>query len=162
MKYRRIYLAYGSNINLEQMARRCPTAKVLESKMLQGHELEFRGVATIVPKKGAEVPVLIWEIGERDEINLDRYEGFPSFYRKEIFEMEVGGKMRECMAYVMNRGEIDPPSQQYYRTILNGYRANGMDERYLERALMQSLTEQEERIRQEQLDEEEDFVMGLE
>ena len=76
--------------------------------------------------------------------------------------MEVGGKMRKCMAYVMNRGEIDPPSQQYYRTILNGYRANGMDERYLERALMQSLTEQEERIRQEQLDEEEDFVMGLE
>ena len=93
MKYRRIYLAYGSNINLEQMARRCPTAKVLESKMLQGHELEFRGVATIVPKKGAEVPVLIWEIGERDEIALDRYEGFPSLYRKEIFEMKVGGNM---------------------------------------------------------------------
>ncbi len=162
MKYRRIYLAYGSNINLEQMARRCPTAKVLESKMLQGHELEFRGVATIVPKKGAEVPVLIWEIGERDEIALDRYEGFPSLYRKEIFEMEVDGKVRECMAYVMNRGEIAPPSQQYYRTILNGYRANGMDEHYLERALMQSMTEQEERIRQEELDEEEDFVMGLE
>jgi hypothetical protein len=66
------------------------------------------------------------------------------------------------MAYVMNRGEIAPPSQQYYRTILNGYRANGMDEHYLERALMQSMTEQEERIRQEELDEEEDFVMGLE
>ena len=46
--------------------------------------------------------------------------------------------------------------------IQNGYRANGMDERYLERALMQSMTEQEERIRQEELDEEEDFVMGLE
>jgi len=37
-----------------------------------------------------------------------------------------------------------------------------MDERYLERALTQALTEQEERIRQEELDEEEDFVMGLE
>ena len=162
MKYKRIYLAYGSNINLEQMARRCPTAKVLESKMLRGHELEFRGVATIVPKKGAEIPVLIWEIGERDEIALDRYEGFPSLYRKEIFEMEVDGKVRECMAYVMNRGEIAPPSQQYYRTIQNGYRVNGMDERYLERALTQAMTEQEERIRQEELDEEEDFVMGLE
>jgi len=146
MKYKRIYLAYGSNINLEQMARRCPTAKVLESKMLQGHELEFRGVATIVPKKGAEVPVLIWEIDERDEIVLDRYEGFPGFYRKEIFEMEVNGKMRESMAYVMNRGVIAPSSQQYYQTIQNGYRANGMDEHYLERALMQSMTEQEERI----------------
>ena len=106
--------------------------------------------------------MLIWEIGERDEIALDRYEGFPSLYRKEIFEMEVDGKVRECMAYVMNRGEIAPPSQQYYRTIQNGYRVNGMDERYLERALTQALTEQEERIRQEELDEEEDFVMGLE
>ena len=91
-----------------------------------------------------------------------RYEGFPSLYRKEIFEMEIGGKVRECIAYVMNRGEIAPPSQQYYQTILNGYRANGLEEHYLERALLQSMTEQEERIRQEELDEEEDFVMGLE
>lgn len=40
--------------------------------------------------------------------------------------------------------------------------ASPMDERYLERALMQSMTEQEGRIRQEEMDEEEDFVMGLE
>ena len=93
---------------------------------------------------------------------MDRYEGFPSLYRKEIFEMEIGGKIRECMAYVMKRGAIAPPSQQYYQTILNGYRTNSMDERYLERALTQAMTEQEERIRQEELDEEEDFVMGLE
>lgn len=26
------YIAYGSNLNLEQMARRCPTAKVVDRK----------------------------------------------------------------------------------------------------------------------------------
>lgn len=53
--------------------------------MIPDYELEFRGVATIVPKKGAEVPVLMWEIDQQDELNLNSYEGFPRLYRKEIF-----------------------------------------------------------------------------
>ena len=46
-----LYAAYGSNINLEQMAYRCPNSKVAGTAMLKGYELEFRGVATIVPKE---------------------------------------------------------------------------------------------------------------
>lgn len=75
MKYKRLYLAYGSNINLEQMKYRCPHSKIVDTAMLQDYELEFRNVATIVPKKGAQVPVLMWEIDQRDELSLDRYEG---------------------------------------------------------------------------------------
>ena len=86
MEYKRLYIAYGSNINLEQMAHRCPNSKVVSKEMMQGYELEFRGVATIVPKEKSEVPVLIWEIDGRDEHSLDRYEGFPNLYRKELFE----------------------------------------------------------------------------
>ena len=48
---------------------------------------------------------------------------------------ELNGKSYEGMAYLMNRGEIAPPSQQYYNTILQGYRENGLDESYLEKAL---------------------------
>lgn len=55
MEYRRLYIAYGSNINLEQMANRCPNSKVIGKEILKGYELEFRGVATIVPKENAEV-----------------------------------------------------------------------------------------------------------
>ena len=47
MEYKRLYIAYGSNINLEQMAHRCPNSKVVSTEMMQGYELEFRGVATI-------------------------------------------------------------------------------------------------------------------
>ena len=50
MEYKRLYIAYGSNINLEQMANRCPNSKVVGKEMLKGYELEFRGVATIVPQ----------------------------------------------------------------------------------------------------------------
>ena len=75
MKNKQLYIAYDSNINLEQMAFRCPHSKVVGTSEIKDYELEFRGVATIVPNKGATVPVLIWELDERDLPILNRYEG---------------------------------------------------------------------------------------
>ena len=40
---RRYYLAYGSNLNVPQMRRRCPTATILGTAKLRGWELLFRG-----------------------------------------------------------------------------------------------------------------------
>ena len=53
MKY---YIAYGSNLNTEQMRWRCPTARKLTVGEIKDYRLEFRGkkesaVATIVPRK---------------------------------------------------------------------------------------------------------------
>ena len=94
MEKRKKYIAYGSNLNLEQMARRCPTAKVIGAGEIRDHELLFRGypksaVATVEPKKGAGVPVLIWEIGPEDERNLDIYEGYPRLYGKVNLEVQT-------------------------------------------------------------------------
>ena len=75
MSKKQLYIAYGSNINLEQMAYRCPHSKVVGTSEIEGYELEFRGVATIVPKENASVPVLIWELNDRDLPILNRYEG---------------------------------------------------------------------------------------
>ncbi len=49
----KLYFAYGSNINLDQMAQRCPEAEVVGPVTLPDHELLFRysGVATIRPKR---------------------------------------------------------------------------------------------------------------
>ena len=76
MEKRKKYIAYGSNLNLEQMARRCPTAKVIGAGEIRDHELLFRGyresaVATVEPKKGASVPVLIWEIGPLPDTDMN-------------------------------------------------------------------------------------------
>ncbi len=46
----RLYIAYGSNLNLPQMGRRCPTAKVVGTSEIKNYELLFRGVATVEPK----------------------------------------------------------------------------------------------------------------
>ena len=85
----KLYFAYGSNMNLNQMAFRCPDAEVVESVRLEGYRLAFRtngggnGVATILPKEGSYVDGVLWRISERDEQHLDHYEGFPFLYGKE-------------------------------------------------------------------------------
>ena len=138
MQKKQLYIAYGSNINLEQMAYRCPHSSVVGNSEIKDYELEFRGVATIVPKENASVPVLIWELDERDLPILNRYEGWPRLYRQEQMSFELNGKSCEGMAYLMNYGKIAPPSQQYYNTILQGYRENGLDESFLQKALENS------------------------
>ena len=153
MEYKRLYIAYGSNNNLEQMAYRCPNSKIVSKEMLKGYELEFRGVATIVPNDKSEVPILIWEIDGRDEHSLDRYEGFPNLYRKELFEIEVDGEKKECMAYLMNKGQISPPTSYYYNVINQGYEANSMDTSYLRAALEKSVYGQHFDEFQEELEE---------
>ena len=83
----KLYFAYGSNMNLNQMAFRCPDAEVVESVRLEGYRLAFRtngggnGVATILPEEGSYVDGVLWRISERDEQHLDHYEGFPFLYR---------------------------------------------------------------------------------
>ena len=133
MEKRKKYIAYGSNLNLEQMARRCPTAKVIGAGEIRDHELLFRGcpksaVATVEPKKGAGVPVLIWEIGPEDERNLDIYEGYPRLYGKVNLEVQTEEGSESIMAYTMNEGhEIGMPSVPYLETITTGYLEAGFD-----------------------------------
>ena len=83
----KLYIAYGSNLNLAQMAARCPSASIYAAGLLNNWELIYRGTqtnshATIRRKKGSFVPVLVWEIQPRDEARLDIYEGYPRYYFK--------------------------------------------------------------------------------
>ena len=137
----RLYFAYGSNINLDQMAVRCPAAQVVGPVVLDGYELLFRGgrmgaVATVEPKEGSSVPVLLWKIREQDEAALDRYEGYPGFYGKQMMEVDLNGKKVSAMVYVMTPGyEFGVPSDRYADTILKGYEEAGFDLQILEDAI---------------------------
>lgn len=130
----RLYIAYGSNLNLEQMAYRCPTAEVVGTAVLRDWRLWFRGgsggaVATVEREKGWKVPVLIWKIQPQDEQALDRYEGFPFLYRKETLRLTVNGKRVRAMVYIMNeKGRpYGTPSAGYLDTIRKGYESAGFD-----------------------------------
>lgn len=146
MSKERIYLAYGSNLNLSQMEQRCPTAKKLGTTELTGFDLKFRGgyksaVATVEPGNGS-VPALLWSISPKDEAALDRYEGWPRLYRKESVNVKLNGKAVNAMVYVMNEGhELGSPSVSYFSTILEGYRTAGFDPYFLADAVMRSQPE---------------------
>ena len=138
----RRYIAYGSNLNRAQMALRCPDAKVVGTGEIKEYELLFRGK----PKKGESVPVLIWEISPRDEFNLDRYEGYPRLYGKEMLEVEMDGKREKMMAYTMTEGHaMGVPSEHYLATIRTGYQEAGFDED----VLMAGVEKSRERMKQE-------------
>ncbi|MCL6558306.1 MAG: gamma-glutamylcyclotransferase [Firmicutes bacterium] len=144
-----IYLAYGSNLNLKQMACRCPTAQVLGSARLTGYRLLFRGgnggaVATIEKQKGGSVPVLLWRITPYDEEALDRYEGYPHLYRKETVKVRFKGQWVPAMAYIMNEGRpLGTPSRYYYEVIRQGYMDAGFDISVLNKAVHASVSQAE-------------------
>lgn len=144
---RRLYLAYGSNMNLEQMARRCPTAKVVGHTMLENWRLIFNGVASVERSKGGSVPVVVWDIKPSDEAALDVYEGWPRLYRKEMRRIELDGKRINAMIYIMNNvRHHSQPHESYYNTIREGYISAGFDTKILEMAAEQSGRKSETRM----------------
>lgn len=146
---RKLYIAYGSNMDTRQMALRCPTAKLVGTSEVEGYRLLFRGsktgaYATIEKAEGYKVPVLIWEIGEADEAKLDRYEGFPSFYYKKDLTVSVDGKRRKAMAYIMDeRRPLGEPSYGYYEVIEDAYTKFHFDMDILEEALEYTIAKEE-------------------
>ena len=137
MKY---YLAYGSNLNINQMLRRCPDAVKIGASVIEDYKLVFRrGILNIEPADGMCVPVGVWAVSESDEESLDVYEGFPRWYVKQFFRLVVNGKTVRAMAYVMTPGHpVSPPSRQYYRICAEGYTDFDFDMEPLRTALEKS------------------------
>lgn len=150
----KLYIAYGSNLNLEQMKYRCPTAKFVGTGVLENYELQLKGSlhnahATIAPKSGAAVPVGVWEIQSADELRLDRYEGYPSYYFKQELDIRMGDRTIRGMAYIMDqRMEFGNPSQRYYDTLFQGYLDCGLDVDVLNRAVDDSMNQAQRCVEQ--------------
>ena len=150
-----LYLAYGSNLSLHQMDYRCPDARIVGTAEIENYRLVYKGsgsgnYATIEPAEGYEVPVLVWEISERDEKNLDRYEGYKEtgycFYTKEYMEVEVESwdgqstARLEAMVYIMDpERDYGLPSVYYENVLREGYRRFGFDNRILNEARQYTL-----------------------
>lgn len=159
MSKEKIYIAYGSNLNLPQMAQRCPSAKVLGTSEIKNYELLFRGsrtgsYATVEPCEGKSVPILLWSVKPQDEKALDRYEGYPVFYEKVDMPVELDGKTVDAFIYVITEGhQLGMPSQRYVSTIAEGYQSAGFDNAALEDAI----EETEQRMAQEPQEEQQNL-----
>ena len=123
------YIAYGSNMIEEQMAYRCPDARLIGVGYLPGYQLEFYLHATVECSKikDAHVPVAVWEISAGDEQRLDCYEGYPGYYIKAecIVRMADGSEIKG-MIYLMHAKHNSPPSMGYYEGIRRAYEVLGL------------------------------------
>ena len=147
---KRYYIAYGSNLNVQQMQMRCPHAKVVGTAILEGLELLFKGsktgsYLTIEEREGGTVPVAVWEVAESDEVALDRYEGFPVFYYKKELRLRCkgirSGRTKTVTAFVYIMDETRPlgrPTDYYLRVCQEGYEQFGFNPAILMQAVERS------------------------
>jgi len=124
----KLYIAYGSNLNILQMRYRCPDAKPYASGLINGWKLVFRGSKTgsycsIIKSPDDAVPVGIWEISEKDEKNLDLYEGYPRFYSKKYVTLRTITGEKHAMIYIINKtARPGVPSKRYIEVCKQGYK----------------------------------------
>ena len=141
MKY---YVAYGSNLNKEQMKWRCPGAKPIGTTNLVGYRLAFKGsqtgaYLTIEEDVDQLLPVAIWGVTARHEAALDRYEGYPKFYYKKDVVLQVNGQAIKAFVYIMDESrKYGEPSPWYVETCRHGYEDFGLDIYYLDKAVLES------------------------
>jgi gamma-glutamylcyclotransferase (GGCT)/AIG2-like uncharacterized protein YtfP len=132
-----LYFAYGANLNLRGIKRRCPKAVPVSAAVLGGYRLEFRIYATVVPEAGGEVLGALYELTPACWRALDEYEG-PE-YDKVAVTVETGEGPREATIYVLKAGVRTPPSVAYYGDIARGYTDWKLDPAALRRARLATL-----------------------
>ncbi len=131
---------FGSNLDLAQLRRRCPSAKVVGVASLPNFALTFAGhsdgwggaVATIVRQRGAAVEGIVARISLADLAMLDRYEGVPFVYTRKRLTVTVADAPVQAHVYRMpDDAPSGVPSLRYVTQIARGYRAFDLDGRRL-------------------------------
>lgn len=143
-----VYGAYGSNLNLKQMSERCPFAILLGAAELKDYKLIFKAhsrtpVADIEYCKGYKIPLLLWELDEKMEKQMDRYEGFPNCYIKKYEYVEFERKKIKILLYTINPNNncfFGSPSNIYYNKIRKGYEEAGFDVNILNTAVKEAIS----------------------
>ena len=133
---KKYYLAYGSNLNQDQMIQRCPGAKIIGSIYLNGFRLVFRGVADFEKDTDSKLALGLWEITEDNEKALDRYEGVNSgLYKKILWLIDFNNVKYKALIYKMNSDSVGTPYESYRETISDGFDDFNLDKKYLEESL---------------------------
>ena len=130
-----LYFAYGSNLNLFQMKRRCKDSVFLKKYELKGYRLNFRSkyrAADIEKSKNSFVPGALFEISKSDEKKLDIYEDYPILYKKIYFTYNN----KKIMTYTMcKKTSFTYPTEKYLNVVKRGYKDCKLNKKYLTKAL---------------------------
>lgn len=130
------YFAYGMNTNLDEMARRCPTAVCLGPAWLDNFEFAFRTHADIEKKDGARCYGVLWDIDDTCLKALDMLEGYPYYYHRFRVRAQHNGKSVYALVYRMNdQSYAQDPSPGYLAMVTEGYEKNNVPTHQIDTAL---------------------------
>src|SRR3954468_17088287 len=128
------YFAYGSNLCVNQMSRRCPNAADPRPATLADHDwlINERGVATVEPFDGSQVHGVVWQLDDHDLATLDSAEGVPVRYRRDRLTVHTDDGPTEAWVYIDHRVDLGPPRPGYLERIADGAEHHGLPHRWIE------------------------------
>lgn len=142
------YFAYGSNLDADQMRKRCPTSLPVGRAQLEHHRIDFThfsrrwqgGAADVVPHSGALVWGVVYELDEADLTRLDRFE--TGYDRVSFQVLGDAGRVEEAISYtVRSKGQFRP-TRVYLEKMLRWGERHELPSDYL--AALRSLATHEE------------------
>ncbi len=138
-----LYFAYGSNLDLQRMRERCPSARFDSRAVLRGHRLAFPrraqgrhgGAAGIEPDGASSVEGVLYLIQGRDLRTLDRQRGIASGCRdRREVRVEIPGGVVvtawTCIARPHAEGPF-PPARGYMEQIVRGAKQQQLSVEYV-------------------------------
>jgi gamma-glutamylcyclotransferase (GGCT)/AIG2-like uncharacterized protein YtfP len=125
------YFAYGSNMDMSRLSTRGVNPITRNKGTLKNWKLKFNkkasagdwSFANIEPSEGDTVEGLVFTIKESDLKLLDKFEGAPRHYRREILIVETHTETVKCVAYIAQPEHIVEdllPTKEYMGFLLNG------------------------------------------
>ena len=131
----KLYISYGSNLNINMMKKRCPNARPIfqfkgkKINELKHWKLRFYRYANIVHSRNNKVPIGLWKITKKCEVDLDKYEQFPKIYKKKY----ISFLSKKVLVYVMRNKIKIKPTKKYMKEMLKGYKDFGLNKNELEK-----------------------------
>lgn len=136
-----LYFAYGSNLDKEQMKKRCPDSSYLSIGSLENYQLVYDGfsktrncaVANVVSKDKVSVWGAIFDISQNDLDKLDIFEGYPKAYDRAVLNIKTNdNSLHQAIVYFRTGREIGVPSEEYRNIIIKGAKDSGLPSHYIE------------------------------
>jgi len=114
--------AYGSNMSLNRLKNRVPSAVKISNGFVEGLSLECSkvskdcsGKATVIKTDNKDDLVwgVLFEIDEKEKPQLDRAEGLNFGYDESIIEVNDGKEFHKAQIYIANDKSIDEELKPY-------------------------------------------------
>lgn len=107
-----LYFAYGSNLHLGQMAKRCTQSRYIGTASLRNYRFQIneRGYANLLPSAGHYVEGLVYLLSLTDEERLDKNEAVPTAYQKKYLRIKVSTAAIEHVGRAVS--ELDQAFQE--------------------------------------------------